>query len=402
MSLAFILVVVLTALNPAVRAMTKPVLRKPVARIVDPSFSFDGRYLGMVVDEPRHRPRLRVVDLETGKLVRLPKLPGRIDLGSGPSWSPKDDALTIGCRQRDGTTEVWYGDVGTRKVRRLVSFSDWLQEPGRWSPDGSRLLLDCTYGVPAALGTDEWAPGGWRSRLRICSLDGATEEIDSLAYVQDRGFEWSGDGRALWISGRFSGGRVGTVENGVLFLPLETRKAEKLSDLRHVVRLVRSPDGKLLACGLATRSIVGRPPDKLVVLNTADRTVRTVGEGRALHRDCWSRDGRRIVYAGLPPPAVRTLSEDGRKLLVSAPPYGSVELFDIEEEEHEHLPRPIGRTDTAFWRPGTDRVCCLEEGRRVLEYDGSAWTELFVLPEAPVEPERDDARPVTPTSAPAE
>lgn len=81
---------------------------------------------------------LGLVDLDGGKLRRLPDLSGTIRLGNFAAFSPDGKRLAL------ATTEALHiVDLTTGTMRKLYDFSarDRLAGPGAWLPDGKRIAI---------------------------------------------------------------------------------------------------------------------------------------------------------------------------------------------------------------------------------------------------------------------
>jgi Tol biopolymer transport system component len=293
-----------------------------------PAVSPDGRWVAFLRIVPvlaDHGAHVWVMRSD-GSEERILSHTGAAD---GPlAWSPNGRVLLFSawdysrCVGPNATkcafTDVWAVDVATGVSRLLLPHA---QNP-RWSPDGRTIVYQ-----------DFW-PGIATSRVLLAAASGAMRRVLAKAGLSEAGSApptWSPSGHAivfgagirqrLFVVGR-SGGRPRRLTQGM--------------------KPAWSPDGRELAVArfdgiwaVATRArtarrlardrFFGGPPTlawspsgselaylderELVVVRRRDRRVRTVARPtmrcciggtnpRAGAQPAWSRDGRRLFYAG--------------------------------------------------------------------------------------------------------
>jgi TolB protein len=241
-----------------------------------------------------------------------------------------------------GDTDLWRIDLDTGELKQLT-FGNWRNWKGRWSPDGTRIvyvsnkqgpsdlwLMDADGGNQQRLTTDgrwydhpDWSPDG--TQIVCCSNREGTEDNEVwILTLREARWErrtecgaddaypaWSPDGKRI----AFSSARSGS--DDVWALELASGKLQRLTDAPgRDFAPAWSPDGRRVAF-VADRAVSWRDrlegdPDLDVWLMNADgtgqhRLTSNQGTDRCAS---WSPDGTHLVYSASKP------SDTGERLWV--------------------------------------------------------------------------------------
>ncbi|MGE5244112.1 MAG: amidohydrolase family protein [Betaproteobacteria bacterium] len=110
----------------------EPTAPQPVAGIVSPVVSPDGRFIAFAA-----RGDLWLLPAEGGSPIPVSDDPF---VESDPAWSPDGRALAF-TSDRGGSMNVWVRDLRTGRDRQVTALQDGAASGAAWSPDGTRIAF---------------------------------------------------------------------------------------------------------------------------------------------------------------------------------------------------------------------------------------------------------------------
>ena len=213
-------------------------------------------------------PQLFLLSLVTGDSSPLARHSGPVH---DPQWSPDGRSLLFlsdpGWQER---YELWEYDLGTKTTERLLQDGAIIQRNMRWSPDGSRLVLETN--ASGNLDLAYWSPS-----------DPVLRELVSGPYNEGQP-QWSPDGQALLY-----------IAQNALWLMTDDEPPKRLIEpgLGSAIDGPRwSPDGKhiLFATDIQGNWDIG-------IYSFEDEQWRLlVSESHEETEPSWSSNGRQIAF----------------------------------------------------------------------------------------------------------
>lgn len=170
-------------------------LQNPEVWIDTPSWSPDGKRIvapvaeWKICDSPqRCLYDLYLIESATGAMTNLTHTPDASEWT--PEWSPDGQRIAF-ASNRDGDSEIFIMDEGTRNIRQLTHNRCYDGRP-RWSPDGKWILYetDCEGG--------DWD-------LYLIDADGRNPRPVTVNATHDYAPAWSPDGRWIAYAGNADG-----------------------------------------------------------------------------------------------------------------------------------------------------------------------------------------------------
>jgi len=244
---------------------------------------------------------------------------------------------------KDGDTDLWCLDLHTQTLRQLT-FGNWRNWKGRWSPDGKRIVY-----VSSKLGpSDLW--------MMDASGDNATRLAQDGRWY-DRP-AWSPDGKRIVCASN----REGSEDNEIWVLTLADASWERLTDSPASDFYPDwSPDGARIAFS----SSRGGSDDVWVIDLGTRRLARLTNEPGRDFAPAWSPDGKRIAF-------VADRADSWRDRLLGDPDL-DVWLMNADGSAQRRLTTNEGTDRCVAWSP--DGTCVVYSSAR----PGDAGERLLVL-----------------------
>jgi Tol biopolymer transport system component len=187
---------------------------------IDSAGAFDRTGKRFVLAETaKGRPRLVVVDAESGKELQVIPFPKLGEIVS-PSFSPDGKSIVFSGLIA-GFSDLYVYDLVAHRLRQLTEDAYADLQPA-WSPDGKTIAF-VTDRFSTKL--DTLAPGDYR----LAALDlttGDVRPLPSLAHAKNIDPQWAPSGRALFFVSDASG------TSNVYRLDLDSGSAVQLTDLK--------------------------------------------------------------------------------------------------------------------------------------------------------------------------
>jgi hypothetical protein len=173
----------------------------------------------VLAETAKGRPRLAVIDAESGKELQIIPFPKLGEIVS-PSFSPDGKSIVF-TGLIEGFSDLYVYDLAAHRLRQLTddAFADL--QPA-WSPDGKTIAF-VTDRFSTKL--DTLAPGDYQ----LAALDLTTGEVrrlPSLAHGKNINPQWAASGRALYFISDASG------TSNVYRLDIESSTVVQLTDLK--------------------------------------------------------------------------------------------------------------------------------------------------------------------------
>ncbi|MEY3182019.1 MAG: Tol-Pal system protein TolB [Pseudomonadota bacterium] len=108
--------------------------------LMSPAWSPDGKQLAFVSFE-HNRSQVSIVDVITGKVVRLTAFPG---INGAPAWSPDGRQLAV-VLSKEGTPKIYVLDIATKKLSMMTDGIGIDTEP-YWDPKGHSIVFTSNRG----------------------------------------------------------------------------------------------------------------------------------------------------------------------------------------------------------------------------------------------------------------
>jgi hypothetical protein len=318
-----------------------------------PSFSFDGRYLGVIVEERDQNTRepcsrLRVLDATTWNAIK--SAAPEVTKSAGLSWAPNEQALVCGLRHEADESLVYalfaiemrFDLQSTLLPSTLSACRPGLTAPPKWSPCG-RYVLSAS------------GPREDPLLVRYARQDGKCKTLRVGRPFATRGFAWAEDAESVWVAAGDLSREEANPEDGILRVSFAGSEVRRLCRLPRVVGMEVSADRQWLACAARPPHATDEMPLDCVVVNTADGTIKPVGKAHSTLQ--WSTKGHRLAFLGA----------------------HGVQTYDPATAELKTLPTTPELAFKLFWHPTSGELWVVVNSRTIQRFDGETWVSEWTL-----------------------